>query len=352
MITSNARSPARNRNADLLKGTAVLLMIQVHLMEQFATPDLFRSVIGKISLLLGGPPAAPVFLAVMGYFVARSTKTPLQHLRRGILLILGGIALNIGLNANLLYSISQGRFSLDPLAFILGADILPLAGLSIIAITFIRPLAKNSVGAWLTLSILVASIAPFIPVLGTPDNFFYYLNPFLWGDYWWSYFPLFPWLAYSLVGVAFACFDRTSVESISRRQQLIALSILGALILFTSPFAIPRITDLPQYYHHGVLLYLWNAGFLLVWTSGASLFTKRFERAAVTRYFQWLGRRVTSAYVFQWLIIGNIATELHQMQNLPQLAMWFVIVTATTTLLVFLFASARQRLVTLRPASS
>ncbi|MEI7897648.1 MAG: heparan-alpha-glucosaminide N-acetyltransferase domain-containing protein [bacterium] len=58
-----------NGTADLLKGIAVLFMIQVHIMEQFASPDTCNSLIGKISMFLGGPPCAPVFLAVMGYFL-------------------------------------------------------------------------------------------------------------------------------------------------------------------------------------------------------------------------------------------------------------------------------------------
>ena len=49
----------RNGTADLLKGIAVLLMIQVHIMEQLAEYDLFNSRFGEISLFLGGPACAP-----------------------------------------------------------------------------------------------------------------------------------------------------------------------------------------------------------------------------------------------------------------------------------------------------
>jgi len=41
-------------------------MVQVHIMELFARQDIFEDTVGKISLFFGGPPAAPVFMAVMG----------------------------------------------------------------------------------------------------------------------------------------------------------------------------------------------------------------------------------------------------------------------------------------------
>jgi uncharacterized membrane protein len=62
----------RDGTADLLKGFAVLFMIQVHLMEQFVSAYTYNSLIGKISMFLGGPFYTPVFLAVMGYFLAFS----------------------------------------------------------------------------------------------------------------------------------------------------------------------------------------------------------------------------------------------------------------------------------------
>ena len=65
----------RNQTADLLKGLAVIFMIQVHLIELFARQDIFSSNIGSVLLFFGGPPAAPIFMAVMGYYIAQSKKT-------------------------------------------------------------------------------------------------------------------------------------------------------------------------------------------------------------------------------------------------------------------------------------
>ena len=68
-MSPGKESVTRSFTADLLKGMAVLAMIQVHLMELFARQEVYDSLTGKISLFLGGIPAAPVFMAVMGYFL-------------------------------------------------------------------------------------------------------------------------------------------------------------------------------------------------------------------------------------------------------------------------------------------
>ncbi|PJB59375.1 MAG: hypothetical protein CO098_03725, partial [Bacteroidetes bacterium CG_4_9_14_3_um_filter_41_19] len=95
----------RVRTPDLLKGMAVILMIQVHLIELFATQEIYDSFFGQLLLFLGGPPAAPVFMAVMGYFLAFSKRGLLFDVKRGFKLIIWGFALNIGLNLNLFFHI-------------------------------------------------------------------------------------------------------------------------------------------------------------------------------------------------------------------------------------------------------
>ena len=77
---------------------------------------------------------APIFMAVMGYFIAFSKKGLFLSVLRGIKLIVWGFALNIGLNLNLFYHIYNGTFQISPLEYLFGVDILFLAGLSVIFI--------------------------------------------------------------------------------------------------------------------------------------------------------------------------------------------------------------------------
>ena len=64
----------RNHSLDLLKGIAVLLMIQVHVMELFASVAVSNSTAGKLSLFLGGAPVAPFFMIIFGYFIAKPDR--------------------------------------------------------------------------------------------------------------------------------------------------------------------------------------------------------------------------------------------------------------------------------------
>ena len=63
---------SRIKTADLLKGIAAILMIQVHIIELFATNDISESTAGKFLLFLGGPAVAPVFIILLGYFIVES----------------------------------------------------------------------------------------------------------------------------------------------------------------------------------------------------------------------------------------------------------------------------------------
>ena len=83
---------------DLLKGFAVFLIVPVHILELFIDYPGRESILGKILLLLGGPVAVPVFMIVMGYFVAKNKKSLSKNLLRGIKVFAVGFLLNIALN--------------------------------------------------------------------------------------------------------------------------------------------------------------------------------------------------------------------------------------------------------------
>ena len=85
----------RNHSLDLLKGIAVLLMIQVHVMELFASVAVSNSTAGKLSLFLGGAPVAPLFMIIFGYLIVKSNKSVRQLLARGVKIFVLGMALNI-----------------------------------------------------------------------------------------------------------------------------------------------------------------------------------------------------------------------------------------------------------------
>lgn len=326
---------------DLLKGLAVLLMIHVHLMELFALPQIYNSTWGKISLFLGGPPAAPVFMAVMGYFLAISGAGTVSTIGRGFRLIVYGFLLNTGLNLHLFYHIFTGQSSLSPLPYFFGVDILFLAGLSIIIIALFQLILRDKVLLWSIAMLFVASATTFLPAGDGNNSWSDYLLAYFYKATWWSYFPLFPWLAYPLAGYCFKLVsDRFSHTDIPRTKLvLLALVLLIPLAVFF-PFGFKITTDLHAYYHHSVSYFLWALLFLAAWAFLFHIIIKYLPENPVVKYLQWTGQHVTAFYVFQWLIIGNLATAFYKSVSAIQLLFWFAGITILTSFLVWLYRIA------------
>lgn len=329
----------RNQTADLLKGFAVLMMIQVHLMELFAKQEIFDGLIGKISLFLGGPPAAPLFMAVMGYFLARSRKSFLQNIKRGVILILGGILLNIGLNFHLLILIFSDKLQLNPLNYIFGADILSLAGLSVILIAAIKKITRDNFYPSIILSFIIL-IFILISHAATVDHrasdrTLLYVQAFLWGKLEWSYFPFLPWAVYPLVGFLY---QKTKEQIKIEQSTKDFFALISAVVTFVSiKYGVNTASNLNEYYHHNWLYTLWIFQFLILMVYGFEKIEIQWGKKNIMLYVKWLGKNVTTAYVIQWLIIGNIATAVYKTQNEIELLIWFFLATAAASILIVMY---------------
>jgi len=333
----------RFKTPDILKGVAVILMIQVHIMELFADPQIYSSWIGRLSLFLGGPPAAPVFMAVMGYFVARSQKTRFKRVIRGLKLIGLGFLLNLGLNMHVLIRIFSGEIQLNPWNFIFGVDILFVAGLGIIIIALLRPLLRERVIAWLALALLVAAANPWLPVYSGQAGWLKYLQAYFWGYYSWSYFPVFPWMGYVLLGFSFSLLDKKyGLSEFSVNTRFYSALILFVILAFTFTYGSKVSAILEIYYHHNLLYFIWASGFLLFWIILWDFLVQKFD-AGLFSYLRWVGKNVTSFYVFQWLLIGNTATAIYKTQALWSLPLWFAGVLALSSIITQAFVRIRQK---------
>jgi uncharacterized membrane protein len=326
----------RKKVPDIMKGIAVVMMVQVHLAELLARQGFLASPAGKISLFLGGPFAAPVLMAVMGYFLAGSSLTIKGKILRGLKLIGLGLLLNIGLNAHLLIRYSLGISDIDPWQYIFGADILFLAGFSIILLTIIKLLAGRKWIVYLILALLVSAMTPILSRVNVNSKPAEYAFAFLWGNYSWSYFPLFPWLAYPLAGYSLKLIEEQfHLRLLSGKKNVwVIIALLGTGLVLTYAYAFRISTDLTAYYHHGLVFFTWTIGFLSFWTLLIRELVNLSGGNTLFNYSQWLGKNVTAAYVIQWLIIGNIATALYRTQPFIGLLLWFVLIMTITSLFI------------------
>lgn len=326
----------RNLTADLLKGMAVILMVQVHILELFATQELYDSSLGSVLLFLGGPPAAPVFMIVMGYFVAKSNLNNKQIIIRGLKLIGLGFLLNIGLNFHLFIRIYLGTIATSPWPYLFGVDILFLAGFSIILLGIIMSLFKNNPLLYFLLILGIFFAGNF--VTGTSESSFdKYLGAFFYGDAWWSYFPLIPWLAYPITGVLYYIIEPKLIRiKINKVYQWSIICLSGIILVITISYGISIASSLGSYYHHDYMYYLFIVNFIIFW-SGIVNLVASLQYNPVANAIQWMGKNVTTIYIIQWLLIGNIATALYKTQNIFESFMWFIGIITITSLLTYLW---------------
>lgn len=334
----------RAHTIDLMKGMAALLMIQVHIIELFANEAVSNSTIGKILLFLGGPPVAPLFLFFMGYFIANSQKSTLVMVLRGVKTFVLGLALNIALNLNLFLSVYKGTYSVNIWQYIFGVDVLPHAGLAIIIIALLRKMLDKTFLIPIILAISIAALAEGIK--GSPQSSFeLYSLAFVYGNGSWSYFPLFPWLAYSFAGYAFYKIKQHYDFSIlnSNVSKVIVLLMFTLFLLFTGQYAVLIASNLQAYYHHGLKYCIWILFFLMLYGVSTNGLLQLTGTNKLFRYLEWLGRNITVIYVIQWIVIGNAATEVFKTMMSPiALVISFVIVLAVSSLVCYLWENAKK----------
>jgi len=312
-------------------------------MELFMLPAVYESSFGRISLFLGGVPAAPIFMAVMGYFSAHSTKTNKQHIYRGLKLILLGFVLNIGLNAHLLILIVNGTMDIDPLPFIFGVDILFLAGLSLIFIVLIKYFTGKNPWIFLAFTFIIPLVAEFVPFTYGGEGVLKFVTAYLISHVGWSYFPFFPWAGWVLAGYSFALLEQKfSQQALFRKYSTYLVFLSGVPVIAFLPWAIQISANLHLYYSHGILFFTWGLFFCLLWILTFRFILENTSGSRVLAYFGWLGRNVTLAYVIQWLIIGNIATSIYKTQAAYMFWLFLAMVLLVTTVLILVASPFRS----------
>ncbi len=330
---------------DLLKGFAVFLIVPVHILELFIDYPGRESLFGKILLFLGGPVAVPIFMIIMGYFVAKSKKPLLKNILRGVKIFAFGLLLNIGLNFNLLLKIKYAGWQYNPLEYIFGVDILYLAGLSVIFLSILKTIKKGKAWVGFILVFLVIGLTGYMNeiLMVSVRN---YILPFIAGTYYWAYFPLFPWLAYPLIGFVFYHWEE-KIMSFFINQKLVSSFILtgiGVLIISFYKWGIKTTIHLSAYYHHTFWFSLWAIGIVILWVLLLRFLLNKFPNTYLGDFLKWLGKNITLFYVIQWLIIGNISTAIYQTQSIGSYWYWFSGIFAVTVFLTWLIGKTNVKL--------
>ncbi|OHX67852.1 heparan-alpha-glucosaminide N-acetyltransferase domain-containing protein [Flammeovirga pacifica] len=303
----------RLQSLDFVRGMSVLMLIPLHCMMMYATADTWRhSELGQFVQIL--EKGTPVFLVVMGVsFVFSKRQLPedltlralkvlgigylLNFMKFDILLVLGLFPENL-LLAN---KLDASMLSSNMLHFFLLGDILQLAGFSLLFMAlFYKPFKNkwNVLAAALIIIILSKEVSGFrigIPILD------YFLD-IMWGDQYNVYFPLFPWLAFILIGrfVGMIFKEKNDVSKFQNTLLIYAFSffIIGGLLCY-----IDYDYHFGDYYHIGAGGTLMLVGFNLFVLFMGQVITQYLPKGKYLQLINYASKNVTVFYFLQWVII-------------------------------------------------
>ena len=304
---------------DLARGLAVFFMIAVHTLEVFASEEVISSVFGQIIEFFGGPPAAPVFMTLMGFSFMYSRKPDLKpRLLRGFKIFLSGYVLNI-LRGVIPFTLSNQlemdiakTFPLEKLneySILTIVDILQFAGIALIIMALIQEFKINKYIILFT-AFLISMLSPFLWGLKLNIPLIDQVLELFWGDQpiVFSFidnkiaFPIFPWLSFPLLGMFLG---DTMKNTNDQNRTFKHFGIGGIMVLFIGvAISYSDINfHINDYYHSrqgGMLL---MSGFVIFWLYINKLI---LDKVPTNNFFELLfkwSNGVTNIYFVQWIII-------------------------------------------------
>lgn len=347
---------------DLARGLAVFFMILIHVMRHWGEPATWTTPIGVVASFLGGPPAAPVFMFLMGASVALSRRSTFRSLAlRGLGLFAlayvfnlfrGALPLTLGLASGVVTEAEVAPHT--PGSLLTMVDILQLAGLSLIGIATLRRFVRPGL-SWLVLAAGIVLVAPSLRGFTVGDPLVDGFLSVLWGADSHVYYPVFPWAVFPLVG---AVLGERIVRAPDRSALLGRLGLLGVALCAVGVALVaawvPDLSD-TTYWHLPPALALAILGFVLAWLAVCDQIVRRGPRAQVLDLVYGWSARVQAMYVTHWIIVGwGVGiVGFQRLELVPVLvAMGIVVVVTSLLTMAYPIIAARAGLRPLRRSTS
>lgn len=285
----------RNAALDAAKGISLLSLPVIHSALMYGKPEIRDTKTGCPLAFIAEHAGANVFLLTMGISIALGKpKSSASIIGRAAQLLLQGYGLNFlkfivpgilgWLPGRMLEDngLPKGKDGLKQL--LLTGDVLQLAALSQLACGFIRKSKQYR---------MIALFAAAGVVFGSPAMWKQSSSRLLTGEPPRAFFPVFPWMAYPLYGLA--------IGAVIKHQTARGYCTLGAssvlVLLLTIRLGKKENSCLKENFYRqgpsGTLQHLASAG-LFVSLCGA------FQPG---RFLSLLSRNVTSNYMIQWVLV-------------------------------------------------
>jgi uncharacterized membrane protein len=319
MLAGEAVNKGRQIELDIARALAVLFMVLVHVQMSFSNENLIDSNLGFLIDFMGGIPAAPMFMFLMGVGFFYTSKNNYQtFIKRGVSIFTLGYLLNYmrdslpelvdyityGEKASLTYAIEG----------FIDVDILQFAGLAMVFWGIIKVLRlKNGTIAFL--GVLFPILNLFL-VEKQVDNYIgQATSGLIWGSSEFSEFPFLTWIFYPILGYFFAqVLIRVQDKRVFYKKLLIISLpsvIVTALFFFYLLGQDLGLKSELAYYHHNIFANIVYGLFCISWISLLFFLAKYIPGTLMTLLKRW-SKNVTEIYFIHWVIIGWLSWILDE----------------------------------------
>lgn len=295
---------------DLARGFTVLFIAPVHAALLYAGPALYQHWLSDLLVFVAEGPGAPLFLLLMGLYVG--LKPPARAGRvfgRSFGFLLGGTVLNFlkfgywyGLGflplaylPELGLKVASGQW----VQILLMGDVLQFAA---IVYPMLWGLRRIALPCYVT-PLLAAAVAGCAPLLWDTHSAGFFDVVWTWctGGPPGVYFPVFPWLAYPLLGLALGRLLAERGTAVFWRVCFFG----GFTLLFAGALLSLREGGLlaGEFYRPLPGAVLVHAGFVLLWLSAWEGLARILPDNFFFRLLRESSRRITVVYAVQWILV-------------------------------------------------
>lgn len=292
----------RQTELDIAKGVAIFIMVLCHaLLTLWTDTDSFWYILGDS--VLGGPPAAPVFMICLGIGTCYSRyQTPVEVAKRGLRLV--GIAYAVNFIRDVLpyiiWSVHIGEISGNELLEkLLDVDILQFAGVALLVIALMKKIPVQPI-LILVLSVILNIIGHAMTGMTTGHVIADGIFGLLWPTGEITSFPLLNWMIFPAFGI---CFGKLLIRCREKNRFYLTAFVIGAVmaisyLLFGSWSILET-----RFYHLGLFQAVFCIGACLMFFAVDYVLAKVFGTVLI-RLFTFISEEVDIIYCIHWVIIG------------------------------------------------
>jgi len=230
----------RQKELDLAKGIAIILMVFCHVGIYFYPED---SALYIISDIIGGEFAAPSFMVCLGVGTIYSKhNSPKQLAKRGLITLLYAHLLNFFRET---IFIIIGEIIGKPYTFnsayesFMMVDIMGFAAMAFLILALFKKLKLSSVQQFM-IGLLLTGLGEVLAWKSTGNLYLDSIFGYIWGTYENTYFPLLNWIIFPVTGVMFGevlqhCNNKTKLY-----KHIFLIGLIGVIFsyyqIFTDPY--------------------------------------------------------------------------------------------------------------------